>query len=92
MVLSCLQTLVKSQADGERVYLETLNTSGSVRYILTMELLSTHADTEVYMGDPNHSYILVSPFCPLVVRMHAHACHQQHDRALQKVAALRVVP
>jgi hypothetical protein len=50
---------VKSPADGERVYLETLNTSGSVRSILTVELLSTHADTEVYMGDPNHSYILV---------------------------------
>ena len=64
-----MQDLVKSQADGERIYLETLNTPGSVKTVLTVELLSTHADTEVYMGDPNHAYILV-PAPPPALKQH----------------------
>jgi hypothetical protein len=62
-----LQELVKSgkvlDKVGEKTYLDTLSTEDSIIGVLTVELLSTHADNEAYLGDPNHLYILASPLC-----------------------------
>jgi hypothetical protein len=69
LLISCspnprTQRLVASKENGERVYLETVNTDFSLLGVLTVELLATHADNEAYLGDPDHAYILVTPTSP----------------------------
>jgi len=52
------RALIKDGAAGEKAYLETLYDDNTLKSVLTVELLSTHADNEVYLGEPGpHQYI-----------------------------------
>jgi hypothetical protein len=79
---------------GERVYLETLNTDFSLQAVLTVELLSTHAGNEVYLGDPNNKYIVVCPLCPLNTFTHAHhaVCRGGPNHVTQALSTCREEP